>query len=389
MIKRKICVVTSSRADYGLLYWPMKKIQDDPDLELQLIVTGTHLSGSFGHTYKLIESDGFKIDKKIEIIESGDSNVAVIKSMGHTLIGFSNTFNELSPDIVLVLGDRYEMFAVTQAAFVSNKVVAHMFGGDTTEGAQDEAFRHGMTKMSYLHFTSNEVSRQRVVQLGEEPERVFNVGSTGVDYIKNLKLLSLKKIENDLKLTFKKQNILVTYHPVTLENNSYKEDFKELLNALEELGDEFGIIFTKSNSDAGGRLIGEMIDEFVEKNPSSFAYFSLGQLRYLSVMSKVDLVLGNSSSGIYEAPSMGVATVNIGDRQGGRLQSKSILNSSPLKNHILNNIKIAMDLDCSKIETPYGNGNSSSLIIEILKKFPLKENCLKKKFYHVERNYES
>lgn len=387
MPKRKICIVTGSRADYGLLYWPMKRIQESNDFELQILATGMHLSEKFGNTYKVIEED-FTITKKVEMDLTGDSNFDTIKSLGLALPKFAEAFDEMNPDLVMILGDRYEMFAATQAAYIGNRILIHLFGGDTTEGAQDEAFRHSMTKMSYLHFVSNEVSRKRVVQLGEHPERVFNVGSTGIDFIKNLKVLSKETLENSLDFKFREKNILVTYHPVTLESGTYIEDFAEVLRSLESLGDRYGIIFTKSNSDPGGRKIGEMIDEFVLENTNSKAYFSLGQLKYLSVMKQVDFVLGNSSSGLYEVPSMKIPTINIGDRQKGRLQSESIINCSPITEEIKEAIGKANELDCSKFESPYGSGNSSEKIVNKILNYDFDRNSLKKEFYMNEGNDE-
>jgi len=380
---RKICVITGTRAEYGLLYWLIKAIKENKDLKLQLIVTGMHLSPEFGLTYKEIEKE-FRINKKIEILLSSDTCVAISKSMGLALISFSEAFEELDPDIVVVLGDRYETFSATSAAMIAKIPIAHLHGGETTQGAFDEAIRHSITKMSHLHFTATNEYKNRVIQLGEHPNRVFNVGGMGIENIKRLKLLSLKEFEKSIDFKLNKKNILVTFHPVTLENNTAKEQFQELLNAINELKDT-NIIFTKANSDINGRVINQMIDEYVDNNMhKSLCFASLGQVRYLSALQFVDVVLGNSSSGIIEAPSFKIGTINIGDRQEGRVKASSIIDCKPNKSSILK----AFDKLYSKefqeaLKTtinPYGNICASEKIIEVLKNVDLK-NILKKSFY--------
>ena len=380
---KKICVVTGTRAEYGLLYWLMKEIQLDKELELQLIVTGMHLSPEFGLTYKEIEKH-FKIDKKIEMLLSSDTAIGISKSMGLAQISFAETYEDLKPDIIVLLGDRYEIFSAGSAALIANIPVAHLHGGEITEGAFDESIRHSITKMSHLHFTAAEEYKNRVIQLGEHPSRVFNVGGMGIENIKRLKLLSRDEFEESINFKLNKKNILVTFHPVTLENSSAKEQFQELLNAIDELKDT-NIIFTKANSDTDGRIINQMCDEYVLKNSNkSICFTSLGQLRYLSALQYVDAVVGNSSSGLIEAPSFKIGTINIGDRQKGRLSAKSIIDCDSLKSSILQAFEKLYSEEFESIlintNNPYGDGCASEKIIKELKKVDLK-NILKKSFY--------
>lgn len=384
---KKICVITGTRAEYGLLKPLMEKIYNDDDLQLQLVVTGMHLSPEFGLTYKEIEKDGFNIDDKIEILLSSDTPVSISKSMGLAMISFSESFNRLKPDLVVVLGDRYELFAAVSAAIVAKIPVAHLHGGETTEGAIDEAFRHSITKMSYLHFTSTEKYRKRVIQLGEDPKRVFNVGAIGVENIKNLPLLSKEELEKQIDFFINDKTILVTFHPVTLENQTSAQQFAELLHALDELND-LRIIFTKANSDTDGRVINQMIDDYVAKNKGrAKAFVSLGQLRYLSAMKYVAAVVGNSSSGILEAPSIPVATVNIGDRQKGRIKAESVIDCETKSEEIVKAIRIALSDDFQEkvktVKSPYGDGNVSDKIIKHIKSFLNKPLDLKKTFYDI------
>lgn len=383
MSKRKICVVTGTRAEYGLLYWLMKGIQGDNGLELQIIATGAHLSPEFGLTYTEIEKD-FTIDKKIEILLSGDSPIAISKSMGLAQISFAESFDELKPDIVVVLGDRYEIFGVASTATVARIPLVHIHGGETTEGAFDEAFRHSITKMSHLHFTAAEEYRQRVIQLGEDPSRVFNVGAIGIDNIKNISLLSKENFENSIGFKLNKKNILVTFHPVTLENSTATAQFGELLSAIDEMED-MNIIFTKANADTDGRIINKMCDEYVAKNSHKAVVFaSLGQLRYLSALQYVDAVVGNSSSGLIEAPSFKIGTINIGDRQKGRIRASSVIDCEPRQDSIGSAfVKLYSDefqTSLKSVQNPYGDGMVSQKIIEVLKKVEL-SNILKKSFY--------
>lgn len=381
---RKICVVTGSRAEYSALYWLMKEIQADSELELQLIVTGMHLSPEFGLTYKAIEEDGFIIDEKVEMLLSSDTSVGIAKSIGLGVIGFADTLERLKPEILVLIGDRYEILAAAQAAMVARIPLAHIGGGDTTEGAFDEAIRHSITKMSQLHFVTNEDAARRVRQMGENPAYIFNVGSTLLDKIRTLKLLDRQEVERTLDLELKKINLLVTFHPVTLEPQSAEMQFNELLTALDDLGPDIGVIFTKPNADTDGRVILQQIDNYVASRPNARAYISLGQLRYLSVMSFVNVVVGNSSSGLYEAPSMGKPTVNIGDRQKGRLSATSVINCGVTADEITMAIKQALAMNCTGTTSVYGDGNSSVRIKDKLKQLDQPAALLKKPFYDLE-----
>lgn len=380
---RKICVITGTRAEYGLLYWLMKEIEADNELELQLIVTGMHLSPEFGLTYKEIEKD-FKIDKKIEMLLSSDTAIGICKSMGLAQISFAEAFDELKPDILVVLGDRYEIFSCVSAAMIARISIAHLSGGEVTEGAFDESIRHSITKMSHLHFCATDEYRNRVIQLGEQPNRVFNVGGMGIENTKRLNLLSHEEFEKSIDFKLNKKNILVTFHPVTLENSTAKEQFEELLDAIDELKDTC-IIFTKANSDTDGRVINQMIDEYVSKNAhKSVGFTSLGQLRYLSALQHVDAAVGNSSSGLAEAPSFKIGTINIGDRQKGRIKAKSVIDCKPIKSSISQAFEKLYSREfkemLKRVENPYGDGYASEKIIKQLKKINL-DNILKKQFY--------
>ena len=382
MKKRKVCVVTGTRAEYGLLYWLMKEIEQDKQLELQLIVTGMHLSSEFGLTYREVEKE-FKIDKKIEMLLSSDTPIGLSKSMGLAQISFAEAYDELKPDIVVLLGDRYEIFSAASAAMMARVPIAHLHGGETTEGAFDEAIRHAITKMSHLHFTAAEAYKKRVIQLGESPDRVFNVGGMGIENIKRLALLSREEFENSIEFKLAKKNLLVTFHPVTLEKSTAQIQFQALLDAIDVLNDT-NIIFTKANSDTDGRIINQMIEEYVAEHKNTIAFDSLGQLRYLSALQFMDAVVGNSSSGLAEAPSFKIATVNIGDRQKGRLKADSILDCLPQKNAILKAVAQVYSPEFKRIlkntQNPYGSGMASQKIIQILKSSDLNK-ILKKEFY--------
>jgi len=385
MRKRKICIVTGSRAEYGLLYWLIKEVEIDQNLELQIIATGMHLSSEFGFTYKEIEKD-FKIDKKIDIQLSSDTSEGISRSMGIAQTSFARAFNELKPDIVVVLGDRYEILSAASAAMIARIPIAHLHGGESTEGLIDEAIRHCVTKMSQLHFTATEIYKNRVIQLGEDPSRVFNVGGTGIENIKRLKLLNKNDFENSINFKLNKKNILSTFHPVTLENNTSEEQFKELLNAIDELEDT-NIIFTKTNSDTHGKIINFMIDEYTSRNlEKSKAITSMGQLNYLSALQHIDFVIGNSSSGLLEVPSFKIGTINIGDRQKGRIKAQSILDCLPNKESIKKTINMVYSSEFQKIlktvKNPYDNGYASKKIVEVLKSIPL-DNILKKVFFNL------
>ncbi|UZH55526.1 UDP-N-acetylglucosamine 2-epimerase (hydrolyzing) [Salinimicrobium tongyeongense] len=383
---RKVCVVTGTRAEYGIMQTLIKIISEDKDLDLQLVVTGMHLSPEFGLTYKEIEKDGFKISKKVEMLLSSDSEVGILKSMGLAQIGFAEAFVELRPDIVLVLGDRYEIFSAVSAAMVSKIPVAHLHGGEATEGLIDEPIRHSVTKMSHLHFTATETYRKRVIQMGENPERVFNVGTPLIDNILKLDLLNRKNFEEAINFKLNEKNLMITFHPVTLEDNTAEKQFRELLEAITGMGDT-NFIFTKPNSDTNGRIIIQQIDDFVSKNPHrACAFTSLGQKRYLSALSHVDVVLGNSSSGLTEAPSFKAATVDIGDRQKGRIKATSVISCEPTKESIGEALKKAFSKDFQSIlkdvKNPYGEGGASKRIVDVLKNFDY-TNILKKKFYDI------
>jgi GDP/UDP-N,N'-diacetylbacillosamine 2-epimerase (hydrolysing) len=382
---RKICVVTGTRADYGLLRWVMEGINNDNELTLQIIATGMHLSPEFGLTYQAIEDDGFQIDRKVEMLTSSDTSVGIAKSMGLGMIGFADALSDLKPDIIVVLGDRFEIFSAVTAALVAQIPVAHLHGGETTEGAFDEAIRHSITKMSHLHFVAAEEYRQRVIQLGEQPNRVFLVGGLGVDNIKRLKLLGRVELEKSLDFKFGQKNLLITFHPVTLEKNTASDQMTELLNALSKLANT-QLIFTLPNADTNGRKLIQMIEHFVTQHPNARAYTSLGQLRYLSCISHVDGVIGNSSSGLLEAPSFKKGTINIGDRQRGRLQSESVIDCDPIEK----NIKAALDklynenfrLSLKKVCNPYGEGGASDKVVEVIKNYSI-NNMVKKSFHDI------
>jgi GDP/UDP-N,N'-diacetylbacillosamine 2-epimerase (hydrolysing) len=384
-MKRKICVVTGTRAEYGLLYWLIKEIESDKELELQIIATGMHLSPEFGLTYKEIEKE-FKIDKKIEMLLSSDTSIGISKSMGLAQISFSESYEELKPDIVVVLGDRYEIFSAVSAAMIARIPIAHLHGGETTEGAFDEPIRHSITKMSHLHFTATQEYKNRVIQLGEHPNRVFNVGGMGIENIKRLKLLTKDEFEKSIDFKLNKKNILVTFHPVTLENSTAQKQFQELLDAIDELEDT-NIIFTKANSDTNGRIINQMIDEYVAFNShKSVGFTSLGQLRYLSALQFVDAMVGNSSSGLAEAPSFKIGTINIGDRQKGRIKANSVIDCLPNKESIKKAFEVLYSKEFNEslkiTANPYGDGRASQKIIEEIKKANLAD-ILKKSFFDV------
>lgn len=380
---RKICVITGTRADYGLLRWVMQGIKDDPDLKLQIIATGMHLAPEFGLTYQVIEHDGFEIDKKVEMLTSSDTEIGITKSMGLGLIGFADALSELKSDLIVVLGDRFEIFSAVSAALIARIPVAHLHGGEVSEGAFDESLRHSITKMSHLHFVAAEVYRLRVIQLGEQSDRVFLVGGLGIDSIKRLPLLNRSDLESTLDFVFGRKNLLVTFHPVTLENATAEKQMNELLSALSELRDT-QVIFTLPNADTGSRTLIKMVHEFVARHQNARAYTSLGQLRYLSCVSHVDAVVGNSSSGLTEVPSLGKGTINIGDRQQGRLQASSVINCEPTRESITEAIKVIYSQEFQSglctVRNPYGVGGASEKVVDTLKSYPL-DNLLKKNFY--------
>lgn len=382
-MKRKICVITGTRAEYGLLRWIMQGIKDDSELTLQVIATGMHLSPEFGLTYREIEKDGFRIDRKVEMLTSSDTPVGIAKSMGLGMIGFADALNELRPDLIVVLGDRFEIFSAVSAALVARIPVAHLHGGEATVGAFDEALRHSITKMSHLHFVAAEEYRQRVIQLGEQPDRVLLVGGLGIDNIKRLKLLGREELESSLEFKLGIKNLLITFHPVTLENATASDQMAELLAALSDLTDT-QLIFTLPNADTGSRALIKMVEQFAAQHPNARAYTTLGQLRYLSCIAQVDGVVGNSSSGLAEVPSFRKGTINIGDRQLGRLQAASVINCEPTRPSIAAALKrlysTDFQLSLSQICNPYGEGGASEKVVKTIKHHAL-DGIAKKTFY--------
>jgi GDP/UDP-N,N'-diacetylbacillosamine 2-epimerase (hydrolysing) len=382
-MSKKICVVTGSRADYGLLQPVLRELGAAPDLTLQLIATGMHLAPEFGLTFREIESDGFVIDRRVEMLLSSDSRTAIAKSMGLGLIGFADALKDLSPDLLLVLGDRFEIFSAVAAALIACVPVAHLHGGETTQGAFDEAIRHSITKMSHLHFVAAEEYRQRVIRMGEHPDRVFNVGGLGVDNIRQQKLMGRAELERSLGISLGKKNLLITLHPVTLEPDSSASLIEELLAALSLLTDT-ALLFTMPNADTGGRSLMGKIEAFVAVHPNSHFFVSMGARRYLSCMRWVDGVVGNSSSGLAEAPSFRIGTVNIGDRQRGRLKASSVIDCEPDRDQIGAAIRQLYAPDfralLQQVVNPYGDGGASRRIVEIMRRLSL-EGLLKKVFY--------
>lgn len=382
-MKKKICIATGTRAEYGLLNPLMTLIKKDKNLELQIVATAMHLSPEFGMTVNEIAKDGFKVNEKIEMLLSADTDTAIVKAMGLAMITASDVFKRLKPDLLIILGDRYEMLALASSAYLMNIPIAHIAGGETTEGAFDEGIRHSITKMSSLHFAATEVYKKRIIQLGENPKTVYNVGALGLDNIKNLNLLSKKELEKDLKLSFDVQTALVTFHPVTLDKESPKKQFLKVVAALEKFPD-LKIIFTMPNSDTGGREIIEMIKKFTASRNNVYAFTNLGQKRYLSTLKCVDLVIGNSSSGIVEVPFMGIPTINIGERQKGRIMGASITNVKCETADIVSGIKKALrrKRNSVAIKNPYGNGTASGQILNIIKK-AINNISSKKSFYDI------
>jgi GDP/UDP-N,N'-diacetylbacillosamine 2-epimerase (hydrolysing) len=371
MTQRKICVVTGTRAEYGLFYPILKKIQESKNLQLQLIATTAHLSSEFGLTYKQIEEEFF-LDDKIDNLFSLETNSSVAKSTGLATMLLADSFEKLNPDIILLLGDRFEAHAAATTALLMSIPIAHIHGGEITEGAIDEQIRHSITKMSYLHFCSTEAYCQRVIQMGEDPLRVFNTGAPGIDNIINFKILSKTKLEKQIDWKFSDKTALFTYHPETLLNNDLVSDLNEILRVLEE--SSLSVLFTYSNADKGGKLINKNLEIFCKKNPKRFKIFkNLGNLKYLSAMSYVNLLIGNSSSGIIESASFGKPTINIGNRQAGRMKGNNVIDSS-IKD-LNKSIKLALSLNfikqCRDIKNIYGKGDASIKIVKELINQPL------------------
>ncbi|HEY0680477.1 MAG TPA: UDP-N-acetylglucosamine 2-epimerase [Chitinophagaceae bacterium] len=379
-----ICIITGSRAEYGLLLPLMKRIKQEKDLQLQIIATGMHLSPEFGLTFREIERDGFHINEKVENLISGDTDVAISKSTGIGIMGLAEALHRLQPDWVVLLGDRFETFAAATAAHLLKIPIAHLHGGELTEGATDDAFRHSITKMAYLHFTSTEDYRHRVIQLGEDPKRVFNTGAIGLDNIKELSLLSKSKLEAELEFENIEKSVLVTFHPVTMESNSSEKQVNELLAALDKFP-ETKVILTMPNADTDGRVIGKLLKDYaVAQNGRAKSFTSLGQLKYLSLLQYVKAVIGNSSSGIIEAPAFNIPTVNIGSRQDGRLKPETVIDTPPNRRQIAEAMKKAFSeafrTTCRKSVNPYGKGNTSGEVLKQIRKFG-KLNSTVKKFH--------
>lgn len=367
----KVTVFTGTRAEYGLLYWLMKDIDEDETLTLQLLVSGSHLSPEFGLTYKQILEDGFHIDEKVEMLVSSSSPTGVAKSMGLGVVGYADALGRLSPDLIVILGDRYEALAVAQTALIMRVPIFHLHGGEVTEGANDDAIRHAITKLSNLHATSTDLHRKRVIQLGESPDRVVNVGALGLDHIKRGAFLTRSGLSASLNFAFTKPFFVVTYHPVTLGDEDPVATFKILLEALEHFRTH-QVIITYPNADDGGRGVIPLIESYASDNSGRvLATPSLGHMRYLSAVKYADAVIGNSSSGVIEAPSFDVPTVNIGVRQQGRLAAKSVLHCSATIDGIVNAIALAVSRNYKKhdekILNPYGQGNASIKVVEMIR----------------------
>ena len=364
--RRRVCVVTGSRAEYGLLRWVIDGLRHTRGIELQLAVTGAHLEAAFGATVAAIKADGYPIAARVPMRLKDDTPAGIARSMALGLAGFGAAFARLRPQLVVVLGDRYEILAAAQAALLANIPIAHIAGGDLTEGAYDDAMRHALTKMSHLHFVTNPASGRRVVQMGEDPRRVHVVGSPGLDNLKRLKLLGRAALERALGARLRARNLLVTFHPVTLAPQDSGAQLDELLHALDALGAETGIFFTLPNADGGGRALRRKIERFVARHANARAFASLGQLRYLSLMREVDAVVGNSSSGLYEAPALRKPSVNIGERQKGRLRAASVIDAAPRRKAIGAAIRRALALDTRRARTPYGDGNAARRIVKVI-----------------------
>lgn len=389
-MKKIITVVTATRAEYGLLRPLIFGLKECGAFEVRVVVTGAHIAPEFGRTYQEIEKDGLEIHRKIDILLSGDSPAAISKSMGMALIGFADYFQEHPCDALIVLGDRYETMAVCMAAGSQRIPIVHLHGGETTEGAMDEAIRHSITKMSYLHFTSCETYRKRVIQLGESPERVYNVGALGVENCLHAPLMSVEELMKDLQFPLRaKEYAVVTFHPVTLEDNSAKEQIFSLVHAMEEFP-ELSFIITKANADAGGRTVNRIWDRLAPTHPHWLVVASLGMKRYLSALKGAAFMLGNSSSGILEGPAMKIPTVNIGSRQRGRIMAKSVFSCPPETEKIVQTMQFALSAEGQALaregENPFGDGSTSQKIVQVLVKTFCSDNklLLDKKFYDVD-----
>lgn len=383
---KSITVLTATRAEYGLLSPIIHALKACGSFEVRVVVTGAHLSPEFGLTYREIEKEGIEIDRKIEILLSSDTPSAISKSMGMALIGFADYFAERRPDALIVLGDRYETLAVCCAAMNARIPIIHLYGGETTEGAVDEVIRHAITKLSYLHLTSTEEYRKRVIQLGESPDRVFTVGAIGIENAMKKKLLSKRELADSLELALERPYAVITFHPVTLENNSAEQQCRELLKAL-DMHPEMDYIITKANADADGRIINKMLDDYSLTHDHVSVYESLGAVRYLSAVKYACMAIGNSSSGLLEVPSFKIPTVNIGDRQKGRLKAASVIDCGPKTEEISKSIERAKTIEfreiCETVTNPYGDGDTSEKVVNAIETMMSSEIDLKKKFYDI------
>lgn len=384
---KKVCVITGTRAEYGLLKPLVQKINNDNSLELQLVVTGMHLSPEFGLTYQEIEQDGFETIERNEMLLSSDTPNGITKSVGLGTIGFADIFTRIVPDMVVILGDRYEALAAATAAMIHRIPIAHIHGGELTLGAIDDAIRHSITKMSVLHFTSTEEYRRRVIQLGEEPESVFYVGALGVENIRTQNLMSREELSESIGFSLDEPYVMATFHPVTLENNTAGEQFENLLAALERFP-KYHIIFTKANADMDGRVINQKIDRYVENHKNQAAAFtSLGMIKYLSALQYCEMVIGNSSSGITEAPSFKIPTINIGNRQQGRVRAKSVIDCGNTVEEIIAAIRKGKELKTkgllSDIKNPYEKSNTSGIILSAMRKYLIENKTIEKQFYDI------
>ena len=387
MLIKKVCVITGTRAEFGQLKGVMEGIQKSKILGLQVVVTGMHLSPEFGMTVNTIENEGIKVNRRVETLLSSDSSVGLTKSIGLGVIGFADALEELKPDLILILGDRYEIFAAAVAAMVATIPIAHIHGGESTEGVIDEPFRHSITKMSHLHFTCSEIYKERVIQLGENPNYVYNFGSPAIDNIYNLKLIDKKEIEKLINFEISDKCFVITFHPVTLENSSAENQFSELLLGLKKFKN-YKLIFTYPNADTEGRIIIKMIEEFIRNNPyQSISFKSLGQIKYFSILKYSTLVIGNSSSGLIEVPSFRIPTINIGDRQKGRIKAKSVIDCLPNKESIEQAINKGISKHfqegLKELKNPYGEKGSSKKIVKQLENVNIDKDFLKKKFYNL------
>lgn len=385
-MKKTITVLTATRAEYGLLKNIIKALMDDGSFDVKVVVTAAHLSPEFGMTCQEIEDDGIKIDRKIETLLSADTPSAMSKCMGLTMIGLADYFAENRPDAFMVLGDRYETMAAACAAFNARIPIIHLYGGETTEGAIDEAYRHAISKMSYLHLTSAEEYRNRVIQLGEAPERVFAIGAIGIENALKTKLLSVKELSKSLGISLSDNYAFATFHPVTLENNTAEQQINELLKALSKFKD-MQFIFSKANADADGRIINSIIADYCTRHDNFYLFDSLGMKRYLSAVKHAKFVIGNSSSGVIEVPSFGIPTINIGDRQKGRLMSSSVIQCQPVQKEIEEAVSKALSPEfrkkAAKTRNPNGDGKTSDRAVCLIKAFLNHPIDLKKKFHDI------